>query len=739
MGKAKPGTVQYTGAPAGSRLIGSSPHNRDLLIEVFDAQEASGRRVGGGFIILDAGQGLYATLLAPLVGVRFNSAAELITMVRAQGGAKCTHIINRNCMNVIDRPIDDDLSPAMPAPAISTVRRDIKGVDSTHVAANRSGRNLISVIGIDYYRHTQYWQPLSHAVSDARGAAAVFERLGFVNALPSLLDEAATGEAIQSLVTDDLTTLGSDDSLVLFYAGHGGNRKHRVGDHEVTTAYLIPVDGKGRVATWVELEAWLRAVALLPAKHILVILDACHSGFALDPLIKWRDSTSFRGEPLATLSARRSRRIITSALGDQRAMDGGPYPGHSLFTGCLIEALTHGLRGTDEPMTTGSELGLCLQRRVGSYPHTQQTPDFGTFAFDDRGEMVITLPVGRRAEPLQASSVLVEFTTQVAQVRFPPTPSISASAILITPDDREIYVVDEERGRIAVIENMPHDGGGLKTKTTIDLNRSGSAAHPQRLALNPRTNVLYVTDPLSDEIIVVDRRYNNEIAGRIPVGRLPRSIVFSPEGNKAYVSNEGPIPQGTLSVIDARRHRVVATLSGVNTPEGLALDPGHRRLYVASQSGYGEDPVFVVDTSKDEVVEEETIVGMAVGVAVAVSPRARKLYVARGNYLVHDSVTDRRGSPLSIVDLESRHEIRTHVLETSVNLAVLTPDERHVLVGNGEVVTVVDTETDEVIRTFGFGAAPLGIAVSRSGAVYVLLPGGDIKLVGLSGLLRRKG
>jgi hypothetical protein len=122
-----------------------------------------------------------------------------------------------------------------------------------------------------------------------------------------------------------------------------------------------------------------------------VILDACHSGIALDPVIKWRDSASWRNESLAVLKTRRSRRIITSALDDQVALDSGPMHGHSLFTGCLLEGLQYGLRERGSTLITGSEIGLYVQRRVQTYPHSRQTPDFGTFAFDDRGEMVISL------------------------------------------------------------------------------------------------------------------------------------------------------------------------------------------------------------------------------------------------------------------------------------------------------------------------------------------------------------
>jgi uncharacterized caspase-like protein len=250
------------------------------------------------------------------------------------------------------------------------------------------GRLVIAVIGIDRY---QRWPRLANAVRDATGIAALFERLGFAPAIAPLLDDRATGKAIWSLATDDLRALRPDDSLVVFYAGHGGTRTHRLGDQVLKSGYLIPVDADDspdRVASWIDLEGWLRAVSLLPPRHILVILDACHSGIALDPILRWRDVGSWRDVPLGTLQARRSRRIITSALDDQVACDHGPVHGHSLFTGCLIEALTGGLPGR---VATGSELGLYVQQRVASYPNARQTPDFGTFTFDDRGEMAIPL------------------------------------------------------------------------------------------------------------------------------------------------------------------------------------------------------------------------------------------------------------------------------------------------------------------------------------------------------------
>jgi sulfatase modifying factor 1 len=308
-----------------------------------------------------------------------------------------------------------------------------------------SGRSVIAVIGIDRY---EGWRRLTNAVSDARGALAVFGRLGFEQVTGPLLDSAATGTAIQTLVMDELRTLGPDDSLVLFYAGHAGTRTHWLGDQEVKTGYLIPVDASDRAVTWIELDAWLRAVSLLPAKHILVILDACHSGIALGPIIKWRDAETWRDTPLSALRARRSRRIIASALDDQVALDSGPVSGHSLFTGCLIEALTHGLRRAGSRMITGSELGLYVQRRVETYPSSRQTPDFGTFDFDDRGEMVIPLVIERPDELVADAATVAEPppTTSPTPRPLPTTPKLVWSAPpLVSAPELAIPQVSRDR------------------------------------------------------------------------------------------------------------------------------------------------------------------------------------------------------------------------------------------------------------------------------------------------------
>src|SRR6185295_68679 len=130
-------------------------------------------------------------------------------------------------------------------------------------------------------------------------------------------------------------------------------------------------------------------------------LDACYSGIALSPIAR-RGRCDAGAHAASGERSRRSRMIITSARDDQRALDRGPRPGHSLLTGCLIDAMTGAMaiacdaggRGT----TTATELACHLRRRVPSAGGASwQTPDFGTFELDEGGEMELPVLAARPA------------------------------------------------------------------------------------------------------------------------------------------------------------------------------------------------------------------------------------------------------------------------------------------------------------------------------------------------------
>src|SRR5262249_44262186 len=121
----------------------------------------------------------------------------------------------------------------------TTAHRDVAPASTAKPITPSSGRRVIAVIGIDHYRS---WPELGNAVSDACGARSLFQTLDLQELTAPLLDEHASGAALHRLVTDDLMGLDPGDSLVLFYAGHGGTRTQKLQETAVTTGYLIPSD-----------------------------------------------------------------------------------------------------------------------------------------------------------------------------------------------------------------------------------------------------------------------------------------------------------------------------------------------------------------------------------------------------------------------------------------------------------------------------------------------------------------
>ncbi|MBD2080628.1 caspase family protein [Leptolyngbya sp. FACHB-17] len=270
----------------------------------------------------------------------------------------------------------------------TSLKRKLTPIDSK-ISDVPMGRFIVVVVGINDYAN---WQKLKNAVQDAIGfQQALIDKLGFLAPIPPLINGAATKDAIEALIEDQLRdVLEEDDSLVLFFAGHGHTR---VEDHS-ETGFIVPVDArrpdsKEYWSDYIRLSHWLEEIAELPARHILVILDSCHSGFALGGAAhSFRDAVRYQKD----LTQRRSRKVITSAQREQPALDGGAIPGHSLFTGTLIHGFNWGeadLEGNG--LITGSELGLFVQQKVAQASNSAQTPGFGSFHLDDRGEIVFSL------------------------------------------------------------------------------------------------------------------------------------------------------------------------------------------------------------------------------------------------------------------------------------------------------------------------------------------------------------
>jgi caspase domain-containing protein len=268
------------------------------------------------------------------------------------------------------------------------------------------GRYVFAGIGIDQYDSPE-WDVLVNPVNDVNRMEETLRESFNFDSIPEwvLRDGQATQMAIRRLIDDLGQSLRPEDNLVFFYAGHGAERATMF-DGEVVrrTGYIVPVSVKGSVkdnpSQYLAINEILADIAGLPSRHVLVILDSCFSGMALDNTFnKMRGESSQQARDLI---GRRSRRVLTSAQADQLAADGGGrFEGNSLFTGWLAEGLRRAAEGTDEGrtnpdsntdgMVTVTELFNFVSAAVGASSGSTQTPDFGAFELDDRGELVLML------------------------------------------------------------------------------------------------------------------------------------------------------------------------------------------------------------------------------------------------------------------------------------------------------------------------------------------------------------
>jgi uncharacterized caspase-like protein len=134
------------------------------------------------------------------------------------------------------------------------------------------------VIGVNAYND---FPPLSYACNDADSVeAALVTGLGFPkNNVFTLKDQNATKTAILDLYLSlNDRAQNPDDRVIVFFAGHGLTKDGLRGP----VGYLVPVDGRrenlNSLIRWDDLT---RNAELIPAKHILFIIDACYSGLAL--------------------------------------------------------------------------------------------------------------------------------------------------------------------------------------------------------------------------------------------------------------------------------------------------------------------------------------------------------------------------------------------------------------------------------------------------------------------------
>lgn len=235
------------------------------------------------------------------------------------------------------------------------------------------------IIGNNDYRDpANRWQPLKTAISGARAIAEILKsNYGFDDVV---LLENASRSTILHAVNSLTKRVGENDSVLLYYAGHGYI------DMDTNRGYWVPVDAKGNDHTTYLRNSTIRDelnTIANRAKHTLLISDSCFSGSLLRGTTRGPVPAVNREEYYQKVANKKSVQIITAG-GVEFVDDNYSDSGHSPFTYFLLNELEH----NNKPVITASEVSTTVEEAVAN--NSSQVPESGVLqgAGDEQGEFI---------------------------------------------------------------------------------------------------------------------------------------------------------------------------------------------------------------------------------------------------------------------------------------------------------------------------------------------------------------
>jgi hypothetical protein len=285
-----------------------------------------------------------------------------------------------------------------------TTERGVGGIVPSAAVTYRDSWAVI--IGINRYTKASR---LNYAVNDANSVVAAVQQLGFPSdKILLLLDRDATKQRIEQILYGTLRRTTPEDRVLVFFAGHGMTASLPRGGEE---GFLLPVDGdpEDLPLTAVAMEDIRKIARRIPAKHILIAVDACYSGFTIS-----RDVTVPRVDDryLESVTKEPAVQIITAGRKGEQVLE---EDGHGLFTRRLLHGLT-GPADTDQNgIVTAQELATWLESRVVRDSQDQQHPQYSRL--DGEGQFVFLMPGGQQFSALGAADLPARLAGEAEQLK----------------------------------------------------------------------------------------------------------------------------------------------------------------------------------------------------------------------------------------------------------------------------------------------------------------------------------
>jgi len=243
------------------------------------------------------------------------------------------------------------------------------------------------IIGINNYHNIKR---LNYAVDDAQDIHDMLvTKFHFPeDNIALLINEEATYNNIITSLNEMAEKVGKNDRLIIFFAGHGTQRKLPSGGEK---GYLLPVDvdTSKLYLTGIDMTDIKDVSEMTNAKHVLYLMDACYGG--LMAISRAIDKKAPGYLSMRKRTQGKGRQIITAGGKDEESQE-RPAWGHSAFTKNLLSGLQDEMADIhpEDGYITAYELGLYLKDKVeldSDYAQTPQIQQYGSGV----GEFVFTV------------------------------------------------------------------------------------------------------------------------------------------------------------------------------------------------------------------------------------------------------------------------------------------------------------------------------------------------------------
>ncbi len=433
------------------------------------------------------------------------------------------------------------------------------------------------VVGVSKYKHPNV-PGLEVSDKDAKAFADFLttqEKLFSKVHLTLLLNEQATTVEVHKHLFHNIRRAGKNDTVALFFSGHGSSRPDIPGEYFFLTH---DADPEFLEATAVKMTG-MRFLRGLDSKRVVVIADTSHAGLA-----KVTESKSVQpglSNLLRQFKESAGRAIISSCRPDEISLDEEAL-GKSIFTHYLLEALKGAADKDSNGIVTIEEAYDYVYQQTKNRTRGRQHPQF-------EGGVEGAFPV----------SYVGPTGTRLKLVTDPP----GVNAYVKTKSGFEFADKSNEQGRLVLKDiplNMPVtvrlSKAGWKTVILdpISFSENGREVEHPLVKLSPALSFLVLqSDPstvavsLDGEPVGVTDDDNLLILNGVQVG-VPHEITFGKKGFRERkvtitvpVRYEGKVYKAASVALREKAADVAMKMPSKRSKEGLVGNAGKQKAPAA--------------------------------------------------------------------------------------------------------------------------------------------------------------